>query len=158
MLAGRAVFRHKLWTKEGEKAHEQKREKTKWLEEDWSKGSHFTFPTPTQACAVVADSEGDLPRLLPCTLRWCPDENEGKLSPKKKKKIMTLWPVLYTFCKNQTLPVGLILSRCCYLHHVSYFSSDHLQQCLHCYLVQILMPLIAWTKHSTTQISFVCFL
>lgn len=66
------------------------------MDEDRSKGSHFTIPTPTQACAVVADSEGDLPMLLPSALWLCPEENEGKtVKPKHNHHVITC-----TSCNN----------------------------------------------------------
>ena len=79
------------------------------MDEDWSKGSHFTIPTPTQACAVAADSEGDLPRLSLSVLWLGPEENEGKtVKPKDNHHFITC-----TSCKKTNITCWSEFFVCC---------------------------------------------
>ena len=97
----------------------RKEKKTELMDEDWSKGSHFTIPTPTQACAVVADSEGGLPMLLPSALWLCPEENEGKtVKPKHNHHVITC-----TSCNNNKN--HLLVWFLFFIFGHCHFSSDH---------------------------------
>lgn len=103
MLVGKAAFRTHLEWKEGRKEQEKSGEEGRW--NGWMKTEArevtVLSPTPTQTCAVVAGSEGDLSRLWPQALWWCPEENEGKLSVKNTFIITDL----YVFRKLH--PAGL---------------------------------------------------